>query len=626
MSDTEPRMTRTRVRQACKERQEDEEISEVESCCSAVSVSKAGQSSRRSTRRKPIPERSDPAHVEAGDVKVDTESCSSESQRVTRSQRKTTRTRPAAKQQTEDSEVSDVDSCTSRASRSTTRRSTRSRRQTCPIPIDLDEASEASGSPAQTGRRSRAARGKTTVNEAPSCDSEGFESGSTYSMSTRRRGKNQSTDPKVLESESDLTDVQSPVGSPRSSRGKGTPCSSRTGSGNSSRGVSVTRSSIKNCSIVVTSWEPAKEDSLLQDSRLESTLIAEDADCTLLEEDKSHILEEKEKEDVNSSDLASNEALAADSGETEDVQGGSALQKATEGAESRVNVISEDDSHVSPSVSEGLAAEVVCETAVMARDQQVEPPAENKDGDTSEVEMMQETVLPSELLKPSETVPICETVSENIEETKDKEEAMEVANEDTHPSQGVEHVYTVMETQSSKEEEMEVSTLNTDAQQVVDSSEAQVESIEVTSSQDHKITVDSSSEQQSKDVIVQNTKVISLLVSSEDEDDYEEEEEREVSGEEEEEKDLAEERGRTSKKSEAAAESVAGLFMIDTRPGQAADENYYKDRLREEEEVAGRSKEGAEQEEQDEEFVDEEDDDDDDEDAEILFSSRDPQS
>ncbi|XP_062280737.1 deoxynucleotidyltransferase terminal-interacting protein 2 [Scomber scombrus] len=636
MSDTKPRMTRTRVRQACKESQEDEEISEVESCCSALSVSKAGQSSRRSTRRKPIPERSDPADVEAGEVKVepvlDAESCSSESQRVTRSQRKTTRTRSAAKQQTEDSEVSDVDSCVSRVSRSTTRRSTRSRRQTGPIPIDLDEASEGSGSPAQTGRRSRAAKGKTTVdvNEPPSCDSEGFESGPTYSMTTRRRGKNQSTGPKVLESDSDLTDMQSPVGSPSSSRGKWTPSSSRTGSGNSSRGVSVTKSLIKDLSVVVTSWEPAKEDSLLQDSRLESTLIAEDADCTLLEEDKSQILEDKEKEDVNSSDLATNKALAADSGVTEDGQGGSALQKATKGAESRVNVISEDDSHVSPSVSEGLAAEVVCEAAVMARDQQVEPPAENKDGTTSEVEMMQETVLPSEPLKPSETVTICDTVSENIEETKDKEEAMEVANEDTHPSQGAEHVDgdTVMETQSSKEEKMEVSTLNTDAQQVVDSSEAQVESIEVTSKQDHKITVDSASEQQPKDVIVQNTKVISLLVSSEDEDDYEEEEEREVSGEEEEEKDLAEERGRTSKKSEAAAESVAGLFMIDTRPGQAADENYHKDMLREEEEAAaGRSKEGAEQEEQDEEFVDEEnDDDDDDEDAEILFSSRDPQS
>ncbi|XP_042272564.1 deoxynucleotidyltransferase terminal-interacting protein 2 [Thunnus maccoyii] len=629
VSDIEPQVTRTRGRrrQAPTGSQEDE-VSEVESCSSAVSASKASQSSRRSTRRKVVLEKSDPADVEAGDVKVDavleTESCSSvvsESQRVTRSQRKTARTRSSARRQIEDSEVSEAESCTSSVSgtsRSTTRSATRSRRQTHPIPIDLDEASEGSRSPAPTGRRSRAARGKTAVDfsEPRSCDSEGFESGPTYSMTTRRRGKTQSVGPKVLDSDSELTDMQSPLGSPCSSRGRGSPCSSRTGSGNSSRGAPSSRRSVKDLSIVLEkTGEPAEEDSLLNDSRLESTLIAEDADCTLLEEDKSQILEEKEG--VKSTDLASNEASA-------NVKRG-------------VNVISEEDSHVYPPVSDGPGcakeAEVVCEAAVTPRDQQEEPRAENKDGDTSEVEMMQETVLSSEPLKPSVTVTICEKASEDTEETKEEEEAMEVADVDTHPSQGVEHIGgdTVVETQSSEEEKMEVSTMNRDAQQVVDSSEVQVEAIQVTSKQEHKITVDSDSEQQPKDVTVQKTKIVSLLVSSEDEDedDYaEEEEEREVSGEEEdEEEDLAEERGRPSKKSEAADESVEGLFMIDTRPGQAADEDYYKEGLREEAAVAaGRRKEGAEQEEQDEEFVDEEEEDDDDEDADILFSSRDPHS
>lgn len=613
VSNNEPPMTRGRRRQP-RRAKEDEEISEVDSCSSAVSASKAVRSSRRSTRRKPIPESSDAAHVEAGDVKLDlvleAESCSSavsESQRVTRSQRKTTRTRSSAKQQTEESELSDADSCTSSV-RSTTRRATRSRRQTGPIPIHLDEASESSLSPGPTARRTRAARGKAAatvdVSEPQSCDSEGFESGPTYSMTTRRRGKAQSTAPKAVDSDSELTDVHSPMGSPCSTRSRGTPCSSRTGSGNSSRGAPASRHSVKDLSVVLEkAAEPANEDTSLNDSRLESTVIAEDADCTLLEEDKSQTLEEKE--DVNSTDVTSNEA------DTIRVEKG-------------VIIISED-SHASSLVSNspGGAEEAVSKPAVTVRHQQEEPCDENKDGDTSEMEMMQETIPSSEPSKPCQSVTVtsCERPSEITEDTEEKDEAMEVADVATHPSQGDEDA--VVETRPSEEEKMEVSTLDRDAQQVV---EVQVESIQVTSSQQLKITVDSGSEQQPKDVIVQNTKIISLLESSEDEDECAEEEERDVSGDEEEE-DLgymAEERGGPSTKSEAAGTSVGGLFMIDTRPGQEADEQYYKEKPTEGEEKATKE-ERVEQEEQDEDFVDEEGDDDDDEDANVLFSSRNPQ-
>lgn len=612
VSDIEPLVTRIRRRrrrgQPRTANQEDEEISEVESCSSAVSTSKVGQSSRRSTRRKAVPESSDPAHVEAGDAKVDSvleaESCDSAvsgSQRVTRSQRKTARTRTPAKRQTEDSELSDADSYMSSVS---TRRATRSRRQTGPIPIHLDEASEGSLSPASTSRRSRAARGKAAagldVSEPPSCDSEGFESGPTYSMRTRRRGKAQSTGPKAADSDSELTDVHSPMGSPCSTRSRGTPCSSRTGSG--------TRRSVKDLRIVL---EKAEVDASLNDSRLESTVIAEDADCTLLEEDKSQILEEKEQE--GAIDLTSNEA--------------DAIQ-----AEKGVTVVSEEDSHASPLVTDSpvCAEEAVSKPAVTVRYQQEEPPAENKDGDASEMEMMQETVSPSEAIKPcqSVTVTICERTSGITEEAAEEDEAMEVVDVDAHSLQRDEEVCedAVVETRPSEEEEekkkMEVSsTLSSDAQQVV---EVQVESIQVTSNQQQKITVDSEPEQQPKDVVVQSTKIISLLESSEDE----EEEEREVSGEEEEDEEeedlgyMAEERAGPSRASEAAGTSVGGLFMIDTRPGQEADEDYYKERPTLEEERATKE----EQEEKDEEFVDEEgDDDDDDEDANILFSSRNPQ-
>ncbi|XP_070764991.1 deoxynucleotidyltransferase terminal-interacting protein 2 [Enoplosus armatus] len=621
VSDIEPSMTRTRGRrrQPRAVSQEDEEISEVESCSSAVSTSRAGQSSRRSTRRKTIPERSDLTHVDVGDVKVnlvlEAESCSSvvfESQRVTRSQRKTARTRASAKKPTEDSELSDVDSCTSSVSgagvsKSTTRRATRSRRQTGPIPIHL--ASESSLSPDPTARRSRAARGKVTVDvsEPQSCDSEGFESGPTYSITTRRRGKAQSTGP--VDSDSDLTDV---MGSPCSTRSRGTPCSSRTGSGNSSRGAPASRRSVKDLHIVLEkAVESAEVDTSLNDSRLESTVIAEDADCTLLEEDESQTQQEKEKEDLSSNDLTSNETNTI---------------KVVKG----VVVIPEEDSHVSPLVSDspGCAEEeAVGEPAVTVKHQQEEPCAENKEEDTSEMEMMQETIPPSEPLQPCQSVTetLCEMTSEVTEETEEKDRAMEVADVDTHSSQGDQAVGedAVVETRPSEEEKMEVSALDKDPQQVV---ELQVESIQVTSSQPHKIPLDSVPEQQHKGVTVQKTKAISLLDSSEDEDEYAEED-RDVSGEEEEE-DLgcsAEDRGGSSNKSEAAGTSVEGLFMIDTRPGEQAGEHYYKEKpSEEEEEEKATTEERVEQEEQDEEFVDEEGDDDDDEDANVLFSSRNP--
>lgn len=576
----------------------EEEISEVESCSSAVSAAKAG----RSTRKRVVP---DPAQVV---LVPDTESCTSvasESQRVTRSQRKTKCTRSSTKRQTEDSELSDADSCASsvsvvEVSQSALRRSTRSRRQTRPIPMYLNEASESSGSPAPSRGTRKTPRGKIAaavdVNDTKSCDSEGFESGPTYSMTTRRREKIESSRSKTLDSDSDLTDIHSPQGSPSPSQVKGTPCSSRTGSGSSSRGARASRPLIKDLSIVlVKNVETEVEDSLLNESALDNTVIAEDADCTLLEEDKIQTVDEKEKEGEDITDLTSSDAPAA-----EDGLGDCPLPKATDakGDEKRINVFSEKQSHID-------------DAAVTASDQQEELSAENKDGDTSEMKRMQETVQSSEPLKPSQsvTVTVCEEVSENTAETEEKDKDEEMADVDPQPSQGIQSLdeNTLLEMQPSKEEKMEVSTSISGAQQVDDSSEVRVESIQVTS-QEHKITVDPEPGQP-KDISVQKRKITSLLESSDDESSEEEEEE--------EEEDLGykvEERAGPSKSEEAAA-SVEGLFMIDTRPGQEADEDYYKEQGAKTKEV---------DDEQDE-FVDEEgDDDDDDEDAELLFSSRNP--
>ncbi|KAM7011903.1 deoxynucleotidyltransferase terminal-interacting protein 2 [Tautogolabrus adspersus] len=593
VSDSEPPLTRTRQRKRAPRTvsQEDEDISEVESCSSAVSALKGGQSVRRSTRRKTT--RTDPDQVKVGDVKVDvgpeSESGSvvvSESQKITRSQRKT-RSRSSAKQ-TEDSELSDAESCTSsvsEVSKSTTRRS---RRQTGCIPIHLDEASGISPSPVLRTLRTRLARGKASdVSEPPSCDSEGFESGSSYSMTTRRRGK---PGPKIVDSDSE------PLGSPCSTRSRGTPCSSRTGSGSSSRGALSSRHSIKDLSIVLEkAAEPAVEDTSFSGSMLESTVIAEDGDQTLLEEDSAQTLEEKEG--VNA-DLTSEEADVAR-------------------VEAKVKVIPEEGSL--------LSEEAVCKPAVTIGHQQEEPCAESKHEDNSEMETVEQINPPSEQLEPSVTVTLDERTPEITEETEEKDKATDVDDQSSQADEAVDKAVEV-ETRPREEEEekMEVSTLNRDDQQVVDSSE--VELIQVTSNEQHKIMVDSVPEQKPNDVTVQKKKVISLLESSEDEDESAEEEEEEEKREISEEEDLecrSEERSGPSKSSDTAGTSVEGLFMIDTRPGEEADEVYFKGRPTKDGEEKAVKGEGAKQEEQDEEFVDEEgDDDDDDEDAMILFSSK----
>ncbi|XP_062251285.1 deoxynucleotidyltransferase terminal-interacting protein 2 [Platichthys flesus] len=609
-------VTQTRGRRAAPRAvsPEDEEMSGMESCSSVVSLSNAGQIIRRSTRKKRAPASRDlvsaspdralaPLEALEVDQMLETESCSAvatESKRVTRSLRKTARSRSAAKPQTEDSEVSDADSCASSVTgaavtSSTARRSTRSRRSAHVIPINLDEASDCSYSPPRRGQQTRAARGKASVtvdvSDPPSPNSDGFESGPTYSMTTRRRGRALPQGPKALDSDSDLTD-------------RGTPCSSRTGSGNSSRGVRVTRKSVRDLSIVLNKvCESMVENVSLNDSTLERTLITEDADRTLSEEPMSLTLEEKE--DGKEADLTSKEV---DTNEEEKEEEKEVVAGTVDLTSNEVDTIEEEK-------------EVVSEPAVMVKGQQEELSAEKKDENTSEVGMMQEMVESSEPLKPCQSVTVteCEEASGTMA-AEEEDQPMEAADVGTHSSQGEEAAGedAVVKAGPSDEEKMEV---NTDAQQVVDSSEVQVESIQVTSSQQLTITVDSEPEQQQNDVIVQKTKVISLLDSSDDE------EEGDVSGDDEDEEELgsgkAEEAAGPSKTSESAAASVGGLFMIDTRPGQEADEHYYNERPTEEEEAQNRE---AEQEVQDEEFLDEEgDDDDDDEDAKILFSCRNPQ-
>uniref|UniRef100_A0AAX7VQA8 Fcf2 pre-rRNA processing C-terminal domain-containing protein n=1 Tax=Astatotilapia calliptera TaxID=8154 RepID=A0AAX7VQA8_ASTCA len=327
--------------------------------------------------------------------------------------------------------------------------------------MHLDELSGSSQSPAPTRRQTRAVRGKAAapaeLSEPPSCDSEGFESGPTYSLTSRRSGRTRSATLRAMDSDSDAMDVHSQVGTPSSTRARGTPCSSRTGSGNSSRGAPASRRSAKDCSIVVENVsESAEEGSTLNDSKLESTLIAEGADETVVEEDESQTVEDHEG--VNSTELSSTKA----------------------GRKKETDFASKEDSHASPS-------EPVSEPAVVSKNQQEEPSAGNKDEDTLEMEVMQETVPSPERLEPCQSVTetTCERALETTEEAKETQKAVDLLP--PLPDESVDDDV-IVENRPSVGEEMEVST----SQQVV-------ESIQVTSYQQHKVTAGSDSEP--KDVI-----------------------------------------------------------------------------------------------------------------------------
>lgn len=540
VSDTQTPLTRSK-RQAKRPRR-DEELSEVESCSSAVSASSAGWSTRRSSRRKALPPRSDAVR---GAVKMDSvqDSCSSTvstPSRVTSSQRKPS-TRSSTKQ-SGDSEFSEHDSYLSSISgadvpKSTTRRAARSRRQTGPIPINMDKAGD--DTPLTPVRQSSrvAARKKmlaaAEASEPQSCDSEGFESGPSYSRQSRQRRV-----AKIQDSDSDLTDLQSPDDSSASK-----PSSSRTSSRNECPDTqNVPRQSVKIVTVVEKSVESA-EDTPLDDSRLENTVVAEDADCTLVEEEIRQ-------------DPKSDEA----------------------GTIGEAKVSAQDSQSV-----EYAAAVVRC---------QQEECVEIQKGGTLELEEMQEKAA----TEPSE-LEICET----------REQDTAATDTDADQLQGGEDEDAAVDPQlCEEEEEIEVGPVDGGDQQVV-------KCFQVTSSQGHNVKVDSVPEEEPEVITIRKKELISLLDSSEDDEEDDDEEERDVS-------DAEEKRGVPSPKPGAAGMVIDGLFMIDTRPGQEADEQYYLGKAVEKEEP---TEDKAEQEEE-EDFVDEEGNDDDDEGADVLYSSRNP--
>ncbi|XP_041704914.1 deoxynucleotidyltransferase terminal-interacting protein 2 [Coregonus clupeaformis] len=731
-SSTVKRKTRASKRETGSANQVDStheaDVSESESCCSAISDMEAipdTQPARRGRRRAAGGEQSDSTKEEAvsevdscslsasrrpntrratrslrkavltDSAKMDNdvseaESCSSvvSDSKVPDSQTRVTRrtavssSRASLKSHTEDTELSDPESCASGisgAQTSTVHRVTRCRsgRFVEAIPMHLEETTDGSISPLPRRRSRVVCKGYPCDPQSPQ-DSESFESGPSITprRSTRRRTEPKQTGTTVTDSESDLPDVNTPLGSPRSVRGRGTPCSSRTGSNSSSRAAPVTRLTAKALDILVEKAqcqsdkvsvsEVAEESEVLEDNKLDDTVYA-DPDCSMIEEvaeeDKTLTLEDvviaepaapiqdaaparehtgsvTVSEDAEMPEVTSVQQESAETTVSEDPEKNTSVVDIP----AQENILQEKlipaDSEVKVTLCESAdteMAEAVCELAVEAEDQQRELSTEDAADTDVPVITEQETIMPADSqvsLEKTVKVAACENAVSPVIVVSDEDEeekAMDVdVNTHTNPPSEVEN----QECKAVPSEEgMDVSstlvTENKKADQ--DKSPHTTEPIKVTSSQNLKVSVsDADKLGEPRDcVIVQKSGVISLLESSEDEEDddnsqhSEEADERKRQGSDGEEEAVCIEEEAGPSRPQAAAQSSAddGLFVIDTRPGLQSGQQYYVD---------DKEKEGgdteAEEEQDEEEFVDEEgDDDDDDEDEQVLFTSRNPQ-
>ncbi|XP_061883859.1 deoxynucleotidyltransferase terminal-interacting protein 2 [Entelurus aequoreus] len=527
--------------------EEEEEESEAESCSSDVQTTRTLRSTRKTI---PVPK-----SVRTDDVKVDLAPKSR--QRVTRSQRQSVRPRRSSKRRAEDSdELSDAESV--EASHSEVRRSTRTR--------SSEDVFLSSPTPRRTRRTSAAA-------EEKSCDSESFESGPEFSLG--RRDKTWSSSSNAPESDSE---------------GGGTPCSSRTGSGSSRRRASIPV--MKNLYVVL---ENAREEILLDNSVLDSTVVSGDADGTLLEEDKKTgedlsgdvgLEVDPQAGDVTLEDRRTGEDPTEDGkGEEEDaievLAEASHLEDWTEDGkgeeEDAIEVLAEP-SHLEDWTEDGKGEEEDC-SEVLAEASHLEDWTE--DGKGEEEEDASEVLAEASHLEEDKT-------------SKDSDDVAEVALEDCDGEAAVASADQQGEL-SAEEREDELASveeaMETKCEDVLDDTPARTSEVEVT---DHAEAQAPPKHRKAA------CKEFSLSVSSDEEDE-------EVS---EEDEDAGEIPDRPWKP-QAAPVSVDGVFMVDTRVGGEASEDYLTQPLTKEELVGGKD---------DKEFVDEEDQED--QEVDLFWSSK----
>ncbi|XP_016145989.1 deoxynucleotidyltransferase terminal-interacting protein 2-like isoform X2 [Sinocyclocheilus grahami] len=606
---------RTRRRTAVREKPTvQDEASEVESCSSEVSAARS-RSAPRSLRKRVLTSAAtkNAAKNDDDDDPTGTESCSSavsvttamDTRRITRSHRKTAV--PSA-----EADSSEPESCSSSVSGllgSVVRRSARNQKVklTQPIPLSFEETTDTPSSPVSKKRGSRRKTGVDEENESDGCKS-------CPSMSPWRSTRRQ---PKLGESDSEsvATDVCNSQGSPSPQRGRGTPCSSRTGSASSTRAVPVTRARSK-----------AKVNSDVGDT---VTTVA-----AMPEEQGEELEPHPESIPVPDGNKAEDTVEQLDSTVT---MGTSKAQEYTmieERAEDTTVVLDEDEpiemqetqsilqdvEVVEDSGTETLTLQEkpVGETSATLTEEPGDVAMENDEPEFVETSHVVENQTCSEPVK-EDTV---EAVAEDpepavVEEAFEDQTCTEPVKEDVVETTLEDPVSAVVEEHENKVECEKKGVIvyeeANDTIKTTGNDSVTLNDLEGPSTSSHTEPNLITTEEISKKPPPQK-KMISLLDSSEDEDSADEGLSSEEEGCSQKAEDVRSEDdvmcpdgNQASEKPEAHCH---GLFVIDAKPGLRSKKQYYVD-----------AKQTEEQDEED--FVDEEEDDND-EDSKVLFTSKKP--
>ncbi|KAG5850091.1 hypothetical protein ANANG_G00078560 [Anguilla anguilla] len=592
-------------------------LSEAESCCSSASAHR-GTSARRATRsrQRSVPADGQPAKsANATTENSEAESCSSAvsgTKMLTRSQRKITLSRASSKSRTEDTELSEVDSCSSSLSglqQSALRRSARSRRGTAvqPVPINLEENADGSPLPRRQTRGSRAK--PESAGEPQSHDSEGFESGPsrTPRRATPSRTASTQQGPVILsDSESEATDVYSSLGSPSSLRGKGTPCSSRTGSGSSVRALPVPQITEKalnvlkeqdDCDAPASSGPFVSEQPKSQEEgRIESATADVSLDTTCQSETVTvtETAEPKEEEVV---------AMVVDSQVSPEC--------------SLIEEVNEDDKTL-------IAEEEGCVSAAnVTVEDKVEPQMVEEAALAGDVQVALESTLMEENQESERQTSKDDIITPGMLEVKtDQDEQLHIVEDVVPPSPAVKVI--VSDAALSEEKKVDDSAMEVDStvcQKLQGAEEGGSVSVGVAG--------------KTEPSIAQKADYSSILLESSDEDGEDSDsghsgresgDEQDSEGSDSDEEIICPDENLAGpSKAQAASPLMSndGLFVIDTLPGFHSDGKYYLDqeKMGEDKAVVGEESNDIEDEE-DEEFVDEEGDEDEDADDSILFKSK----
>lgn len=560
---------------------DEQEASKTES--SSLSLAKTP---RRSTRGQKKPAPALGSSTSQDDEHSEAESCSSVASlrtRVTRSCRK-----PAVAP--EDATHSEADSCSSVISGprgSTVRRSTRSRvkvTESIPIPLEQSETVETPAALEPRWTRGRSGKAKS-AEEDQAYDSE-CQSGPSLSPRRTTRATSRVAD---SDSESILTSVDSPC----STQGKGTPCSSRTGSASSNRAVRVSRSvtrsvrvTVVNMSVPVTkSVKKASEENKSENDQAETT---QDVPGLSVSATKSDMEDEEEmEEDANNKTVI---AVDQKCSVAEDNDGDFTLSLEEDEAEVRIKRESRQDisSKTQKELPEAMDThEASCVQEVQAMEKESSSASVTPQKCVKRVDHKTRSNLraePDTEVRQSFSQAACE---ENLKLVTEPEEKMEA---------------TKNLTDVAADEVAMKDTTNKEGP----SSSSKASSIEKTK-------------------LVKGC--ISLLDSSEDEES-DDEDGLSLDGGNDKAEDLESEdevcRLEDQPGPSTAPDSFVGnsLFVLDTRPGRQPNEKYFIDTTQEERDDTD-SKAVVDE----EDFVDEEggdDDDEEDEDSKILFTTRKP--